>query len=79
MGFKAQPYKEADSEFDAVFVAPDGKRSLGEAEGKDDKAVNIDKLDQLDRNVREDFQRLGVTEYAKGVLFGNAGQTHLNC
>jgi hypothetical protein len=46
----------------------------GKPLGKDDKAVNIDKLDQLDRNVREDFQRLGVTEYAKGVLFGNASR-----
>ena len=72
LGFKAAPYKATDSEFDVVFVAPDGKRLLGEAEGKDDKAINIDKLDQLDRNVREDFQRPEITEYAKGVLFGNA-------
>jgi len=72
LGFKAAPYKEGDSEFDVVFVGPDGKRLLGEAEGKDDRPINIDKLDQLDRNVREDFQRLEITEYAKGVLFGNA-------
>jgi hypothetical protein len=72
LGFNAAPYKEGDSEFDVVFVAPDGKRLLGEAEGKDDRPINIDKLDQLDRNVREDFQRVEITEYAKGVLFGNA-------
>jgi len=74
LGFKAEPYREGDSEFDAVFVAPDGRRLLGEAEGKDEKAVNIEKLDQLDRNVREDFQRPEVSEYAKGVLFGNASR-----
>ena len=74
LGFKAEPYKEADSEFDVVFVAPDGKRLLGEAEGKDNKPISIDKLDQLDRNVREDFQRSDLNEYAKGVLFGNASR-----
>ena len=72
LGYKAQPYEAGDSEFDAVFVGPDGRRLLGEAEGKDERAINIDKLDQLDRNLREDFQRPEVKEYAKGVLFGNA-------
>ena len=48
-------------------------RLLGEAEGKDDKSVNIDKLDQLDRNIQEDYaKRPDSTDYAKGVLFGNA-------
>jgi len=71
LGFDAKPYKDGDSEFDAVFEAPEG-RMLGEAEGKDKSAVNIDKLSQLERNISEDFQRDGVQEHAKGVLFGNA-------
>jgi hypothetical protein len=45
---------------------------LGEVEGKDSRAVNIDKFSQLERNLHEDFAREGVTDYAKGVLFGNA-------
>jgi len=41
-------------------------------EGKDNKAINVDKISQLERNLHEDFARDQVTEYAKGVLFGNA-------
>ena len=71
MGFTAEPYKDGESEFDAVFMSPEG-RFLGEAEGKDNSAINIDKLSQLERNLQEDFQRDNVKEYANGVLFGNA-------
>lgn len=41
-------------------------------EGKDNRAINIDKFSQLERNVQEDFARGDVADYAKGVLFGNA-------
>lgn len=71
LGFRVEPFSDGESEFDAVFVSPEG-RCLGEAEGKDNKAVNIDKFSQLERNLHEDFARDRVTEYAKGVLFGNA-------
>jgi hypothetical protein len=71
MGFDAQPFKDPDSEFDAVFICAEG-RFLGEVEGKDNRAINIDKLDQLERNLQEDFAKENVSEYAKGVLFGNA-------
>ncbi len=33
--------------------------------------MNIEKLQQLERNIQEDFAREGVEDYAKGVLFGN--------
>ena len=71
MGFNAEPFRDAESEFDAVFVAPEG-RFLGEAEGKDNGSINVDKLSQLERNIQEDFAKEGVTEHARGVLFGNA-------
>lgn len=71
LGFKVERYKDSESEFDAVFVSPEG-RFVGEAEGKDNKAVNVDKLSQLERVLQEDFARDEVDEYAKGVLFGNA-------
>lgn len=71
MGFTAETYKDSESEFDAVFLSPEG-RFLGEAEGKDQSAINIDKLSQLERNLQEDFQKDDVEEYAHGVLFGNA-------
>lgn len=71
MRFTATPFREDGSEFDAAFSAPEG-RFIGEVEGKNDKAVNVDKLDQLERNIREDFARQESGGYAKGVLFGNA-------
>lgn len=71
LGFSAVPFTENDSEFDVIFESPEG-RCLGEVEGKDNKAVNIDKFSQLERNLHEDFAREDITEYAKGVLFGNA-------
>ena len=71
LGFSVVHFTESDSEFDVIFESPEG-RCLGEVEGKDNKAVNIDKFSQLERNLHEDFAREDVTEYAKGVLFGNA-------
>jgi hypothetical protein len=70
LGFTAAPFKESDSEFDVVFESDEG-RLIGEAEGKDNKAVNIDKLRQLAMNIHEDLQREIVTKPAKPVLFGN--------
>lgn len=71
LGFRAEPYKESDSEFDVVFESVEG-RLLGEAEGKDAKHINVDKLRQLSMNIHEDLQREQVSQPAKGVLFGNA-------
>lgn len=71
MGFAAEGFAGDGSEFDAVFTSSEG-RCLGEAEGKDHKAINIDKLSQLERNIQEDFARDEVATHAKGVLFGNA-------
>jgi hypothetical protein len=69
-GFTANPYKDSGSEFDVVFESPEG-RLLGEAEGRDNNVVNIDKLRQLTTNIHEDLQRDNVSSPAKGVLFGN--------
>jgi hypothetical protein len=70
LGFDAHPFAEVDSEFDVVFECHEG-RLIGEAEGKDTKAINIDKLRQLAMNIHEDLQRDDVTSPAKPVLFGN--------
>ena len=70
LGFSAASYKDSESEFDVVFESDEG-RLIGEAEGKDSKAVNIDKLRQLLMNIHEDFQRDEVSSQAKPVLFGN--------
>jgi hypothetical protein len=70
LGFTAAPFKDSDSEFDVVFECDEG-RLIGEAEGKDNKAINIDKLRQLSMNIHEDLQRESVATSAKPVLFGN--------
>jgi hypothetical protein len=71
IGFTAEPFKDGGSEFDVVFESPEG-RLIGEAEGKDNKAVNVDKLRQLQMNIHEDLLRDSVEAPAKPVLFGNA-------
>ena len=71
IGFDVSQYDDGESEFDAVFESKEG-RLIGEAEGKDNKAVNIDKLRQLALNIHEDLEREEVETPAKGVLFGNA-------
>lgn len=71
LGFKADNYEDESSEFDAVFSSKEG-RLIGEAEGKDNKAINVTKLRQLALNIFEDLERDIVETPAKGVLFGNA-------
>ncbi|SNS87537.1 hypothetical protein SAMN05421763_103314 [[Luteovulum] sphaeroides subsp. megalophilum] len=71
LGFEAESFQDGANEFDAVFSSAEG-RLLGEAEGKDNKAINITKLRQLNMNIEEDFGRDEVDVRAKGVLFGNA-------
>lgn len=71
LGFTASRFRESDSEFDVVFESAEG-RFIGEAEGKDSKAINIEKLRQLQMNIHEDFSREGSKDMAKPVLFGNA-------
>jgi hypothetical protein len=70
-GFSAVRFDDGESEFDVIFEAP-GMRCIGEVEGKDNKAISIEKFSQLERNIQEDYARDDVTEFAKGVLFGNA-------
>ncbi len=71
LGFQATHFQDSESEFDVVFQSGEG-RLIGEAEGKDNKAVNIDKLRQLAMNIHEDLERDEINEPAKGVLFGNS-------
>ncbi len=73
LGFTAERFKEGGSEFDVVFESAEG-RLIGEAEGKDNKAVNVDKLRQLQMNLHEDLLRESVEIPAKPVLFGNANR-----
>jgi len=71
LGFEADNYQDEESEFDIVFKSSDEGRFLGESEGKDSKAIAVEKARQLEINIQEDFAKDGVEEYAKGVLFGN--------
>ena len=71
LGFEANPFRDAQSEFDCVLESPEG-RLIGEVEGRDVKPISIRKMRQLEVNVLEDFERDDVSEIATGVLFGNA-------
>lgn len=71
LGFDAEAFQNAESEFDVVFQCPEG-RFIGEAEGRDSKPISIDKLRQLSMNIDEDLRREEVSTPAKPVLFGNA-------
>lgn len=71
MGFTVTHFEDSESEFDVVFESKEG-RLIGEAEGKDSKAINVDKLRQLEMNIHEDFAREEVEDMAKGALIGNA-------
>lgn len=70
IGFEVSQFDNGESEFDAVFESKEG-RLIGEAEGKDNKAINVEKLRQLAMNIHEDLEREEVSQPAKPVLFGN--------
>ena len=67
----ADTYRDSDSEFDAVLECPEG-RCIGEAEGRDNKPISIEKMRQLFLNIHEDLSREEISCPAKGILFGNA-------
>ncbi len=66
LGFMADNYADESSEFDSIFTGPEG-RFLGEAEGKDNSAIAVEKIRQLRTNLDEDFNKEDTNEYAKGV------------
>jgi len=71
MGYQVSNFREGALEIDHVIISPEGKRLIGEAEGKDNSAISITKFRQLETNINEDFERDEVKEPAQGVLFGN--------
>ncbi len=70
IGFKAESYQDNESQFDVVFTCSEGA-FLGEAEGKEKKAIDVKKISQLMRNLSEYISKPNVKLSAKGVLFGN--------
>jgi hypothetical protein len=70
-GYSAENYDDGELELDHVIVSPEGERFIGECEGKDNSAINIDKFRQLSENIQTDLQRENVDKPAIGILFGN--------
>ncbi len=68
---QAENYNDGKLELDQVIVSPEGDRLIGECEGKDNAAINVDKFRQLNDSLFEDFQRDEVSEKAYGIIFGN--------
>jgi hypothetical protein len=71
LGFTVENFRDGDLEIDHVIIGPAEIRMIGESEGKDTSAIDIAKFRQLETNINEDFEREGVNEHAKGILFGN--------
>jgi hypothetical protein len=71
LGYAVENLRIGDLEIDHVMTGPSGKRMIGETEGKDTSAIDINKFRQLESNIGEDFEREEVDMPAKGVLFGN--------
>jgi hypothetical protein len=71
LGYSAENYNDGELELDHVIVSPEGDRFIGECEGKDSSAINIDKFRQLSENIQADLQRENVDKPAIGILFGN--------
>ncbi|HCA79055.1 MAG TPA: hypothetical protein DEP53_04905 [Bacteroidetes bacterium] len=71
LGYSAENYNDGNLELDQVILSPEGDRFIGECEGKDTSAVNIDKFRQLEENIQSDLQRPEVKKPAIGILFGN--------
>lgn len=69
--YKTEQYDDGNLEIDQVIVSPEDERFIGEAEGKDNSAINIDKFRQLESNIQEDLQRDDVSDPSIGILFGN--------
>ena len=71
LGYSAENYDDGELELDQVIVSPEGDRFIGECEGKDNAAINIDKFRQLAENIQADLQREEIEKPAIGILFGN--------
>jgi len=71
LGYNAENYQDDDLEIDQIILSSEGERFIGEAEGRDDAAIGIDKFRQLETNIQEDLQREEINTPAIGVLFGN--------
>ena len=71
LGYEAERYDDGSLELDSIIVSPEGSRCLGEAEGRDQAAIGVDKFRQLLGNIQEDLGREEVSEPAGGILFGN--------
>jgi hypothetical protein len=71
LGYSATNYDDGELELDQVIVSPEGNRYIGECEGKNEKAIDIEKLRQLIESMNADFAKEEVQEKAFGILFGN--------
>jgi vacuolar-type H+-ATPase subunit D/Vma8 len=72
LGYEVENFQKKDLEIDHIIISPEGKRMIGESEGKDNTAIDISKFRQLESNINEDFERPEIETPAKGIIFGNS-------
>ncbi len=71
LGFAAEHYDDGNLEIDQIIESPENDRYIGEAEGKDTTAINVEKIRQLMANIQEDLSKDEIDKPAIGILFGN--------
>lgn len=71
LGYEAENYNDGELELDQIIISPEKNRFIGECEGKDNKAIEINKLRQLADLINEDFDKNDVPQEAYGLLIGN--------
>ena len=71
MGFEAKQINDGEFEFDGIFVSPEG-RCLGEAEGKDNKAISIEAFSQSNVIYTRILTGQTLLNTRRGISFGNA-------
>ena len=63
-------YYDKQPQFDVMCKSKEGI-CLGEVEGKDNKAIDVDKVSQLIKTLKEYIENENIKMPSKGVLFGN--------
>jgi len=69
--FNAEWYDDGVLELDQVITSPEWFRYIWECEWKDDKAIHIEKIRQLEESINRDFEKDNVNEKAKWIIFWN--------
>ncbi len=72
LGYSVDNYNDGSLEIDLVIDSPEGDKFIGEIEGKDNKAINLEKSRQLMSNIQDYDNKFECDGAIHGILFANA-------